>query len=76
VKLEACCWCCVQGDLQRLLSQESSLKEQVGAIQERIASMERARSSDKAFLQVGCVVTRGKGGQASAKQRQRQQHQL
>jgi hypothetical protein len=42
----------LQGDLQRLLSQESSLKQQVAAVQERIASTERARASDKAFLQV------------------------
>lgn len=46
----------VQGDLQRLLSQEASLKQQVAEVQERIASMERTRASDKAFLQVGCEV--------------------
>jgi len=46
-----------QGDLQRLLSQEASLKQQVAAVQERIASMERTRASDKAFLQVGITAT-------------------
>ena len=43
---------CLQADLQRLLSQEVSLKQQVAAVQERITSMERTRASDKAFLQV------------------------
>ncbi len=56
--LHTTCWICCsfQGDLQRLLSQETSLKQQVAAVQERIANMERARASDKAFLQVSAHV--------------------
>lgn len=46
-----------QGDLQRLLSQETGLRQQVAAVQERIASLERTRASDKAFLQVLVCVT-------------------
>jgi hypothetical protein len=41
-----------QADLQRLLSQEAALKQQISAMQERQAAAERARAGDRAFLQV------------------------
>jgi hypothetical protein len=42
----------LQADLQRLLSQEAALKQQISAMQERQAAVERARAGDRAFLQV------------------------
>jgi hypothetical protein len=43
---------CLQGDLLQLLSQEAALKQHVAAMQERQVATERARATDKAFLQV------------------------
>jgi intraflagellar transport protein 81 len=57
----------VQGDLQRLLAQEGDLQQQVAAAQERLASVQRARAADRAFLpvrqaqQMANLVARKKG---------------
>eukprot|EP00879_Flechtneria_rotunda_P024027 GHRR01025449.1.p1 GENE.GHRR01025449.1~~GHRR01025449.1.p1 ORF type:complete len:555 (+),score=232.10 GHRR01025449.1:142-1806(+) len=41
-----------EGDLQRLLSQESALRQQIASIQDKQAALDRARAADRAFLQV------------------------
>jgi cell division protein FtsB len=50
--LDLCHMVVLQADLQRLLSQEASLKQQIATMQERQAAAERARAGDRAFLQV------------------------
>eukprot|EP00879_Flechtneria_rotunda_P022653 GHRR01023922.1.p1 GENE.GHRR01023922.1~~GHRR01023922.1.p1 ORF type:complete len:356 (+),score=131.38 GHRR01023922.1:142-1209(+) len=45
-----------EGDLQRLLSQESALRQQIASIQDKQAALDRARAADRAFLQVSWVL--------------------